>query len=41
MIQAVGDISDVHQELVKKVFLQNDLAIDFIDIDRLSKAKTI
>lgn len=41
MIQAVGEISIEHQELVKKVFLKYDLDIEFTGIDRLADIKTI
>jgi catechol 2,3-dioxygenase-like lactoylglutathione lyase family enzyme len=41
MIQAVGEISLEHQELVKKVFLKNNLDIVFTSIDRLADMKTI
>lgn len=41
MIQAVGDISIEHQELVKKVFLKYDLDIEFTSIDRLADITTI
>ena len=41
MIQAVGDISAEHQELVKKVFLKHDLNIEFTGVDRLADIKTI
>ena len=41
MIQAVGEISIEHQELVKKVFLRHDLDIEFTGIDRLAEIRTI
>ena len=41
MIQAVGEISTEHQELVKKVFLRHDLDIEFTGIDRLADINTI
>lgn len=41
MIQAVGEISIEHQELVKKAFLKHDLNIKFTGIDRLTDIKTI
>lgn len=41
MIQAVGEISIEHQELVKKVFLKHNLDIEFTGIDRLADIKTI
>ena len=41
MIQAVGEISLEHQELVRKVFLKHDIDIEFTGIDRLANTKTI
>lgn len=41
MIQAVGEISIEHQELVKRVFLKHDLDIEFTGIDRLADIRTI
>lgn len=41
MIQAVGEISIEYQELVKKVFLNHDLDIEFTGIDCLANIATI
>lgn len=41
MIQAVGNISVEHQELVRKVFLEHGLIVEFTGIDRLADIKTI
>ena len=41
MIQAVGNISIKHEELVKKGFLKYGLTIEFTTIERLADIKTI
>lgn len=41
MIQALGDLLPVHQELVKKVFLKYDLSLEFVESHRLVDTDTI